>query len=467
MATVSDFDIAVIGGGPGGYSTAIRAAQLGFSTVLVESAELGGVCLNWGCIPTKALLHCAELIADIGSASQFGIEASVDSIDLEAMVRHSRQTAGKLSKGVEFLLRKNKVTHLSGHGSIPEKGKLAVTTSTGEQQEYRVPHIIVATGARLKQLPSLPSDDSRIWDARAAMTATTRPDHLVVIGAGAIGVEFASFYSDIGAQVTLVEAADRVVPTEDPEISERMAKALAKRGIDCRTRTRFASMDAMPDSLTVNVTKSDGSDGAIACDRLLVAVGVDGNIEGMGLEALGLDTDKGSIVTGAYGETNVAGVYAIGDVAGAPWLAHKAVHEGIACIEHIAGMDIKPAGERLIPGCIYARPQIASIGLSEPAAKAAGKKIKVGRFDLTANGKALAAGHSDGLIKTIVDQQTGELLGAHMIGHGVSEQIQGFALAMGAEITTEEFAETVFPHPTISEAMHEAVLDAEGIAVNH
>jgi dihydrolipoamide dehydrogenase len=466
VGTVNDFDLVVVGGGPGGYSTAIRAAQLGFSTALVEEEALGGVCLNWGCIPTKALLHAAELVHDIRHAADFGIQASLEGIDLAAMVGHSRRTAERLSKGVAFLLRKNGITHLAGRGRVAGKGQLSVTAADGSEQTFRVPHIILATGASLRRLPGLPTDDERIWDARAAMTATECPQHLVVIGAGAIGIEFASFYHDIGARVTLVEMTDRVAPTEDHEISGRLHKALVARGIDCRLSTRFAGLDEDGAGLAVSLEGPGGETERVACDRLLVAVGVSGNTRDLGLEAVGAELDGDFLRTDSRGRTNVAGLYAIGDVAGAPWLAHKAAHEGVACVEHIAGLRSGPGHAPAIPGCIYARPQVASIGLSEQAATAQGLDVRIGRFDLAANGKALAAGHGEGLVKTVIDAGTGELLGAHMIGHGVSEQIQGFAVAMGGELTSAEFTDTVFPHPTQSEAMHEAVLDADDAAIN-
>jgi dihydrolipoamide dehydrogenase len=454
----------VIGGGPGGYSTAIRAAQLGFKTALVEESELGGVCLNWGCIPTKALLHCAELVHEIQNAAHYGIDVTLGQLDIQRMVQHSRQTAGTLSKGVAYLLKKNNITHLSGRGRMVAKGELVVTQQ-GQEQRYRASHIILATGASLRTLPQLPKDDPRIWNARDAMTADSIPKHLVVIGAGAIGVEFASFFNDIGATVTLVEAADRIVPTEDHEISARMEKSLIARGIRVLANTRFATCDTSGIDLRVAVETPAGTE-QLSCDRLLVAVGVQGNTADLGLEQLGVAMNGSFINTDAHSATNVVGLYAIGDVAGAPWLAHKATHEGVTCIEHIAGLNPKPWGQRKIPGCIYARPQVASIGLSEQAAKQLGLAIKVGRFDLQANGKALASGQGKGLVKTVIDANTGEILGAHMIGHGVSEHIQGFALAMGGELTSHEFEETVFPHPTLSEAMHEAVLDADGLAIN-
>ncbi len=464
MSKVNDYDLMVIGGGPGGYSAAIRSSQLGLKTALIEKAELGGVCLNWGCIPTKALLHCAELVNDIRSASKYGIDVTLNSIDIALMVGHSRNTASRLSSGVAYLIKKNGIDVIEGSAALKEPCVVTVSGATGER-DYRSPHIVVATGATLRNLPDLDPQSPRVWSARDAMTPDANPGSLVVIGAGAIGVEFASFYADVGASVTLVEAADRILPTEDPEISARMQKALKSRGITCHTSTFFDSFTDGADQGVVQVRSGDTvSD--IACDRVLVAVGVSANTDGLGLDSLGVALDRGFIQTDAHGATNVAGLYAIGDVAGAPWLAHKAVHEGVVCIEHLAGVDAKPAGERLIPGCIYARPQVASIGLTEPAAREAGRNFSVGRFDLQANGKALASGHGDGMVKVILDDDTGEILGAHMIGYGVSEQIQGYAIAMGAELTNKEFEEVVFPHPTQSEAMHEAVLDAEGIALN-
>ncbi|MEM1189442.1 MAG: dihydrolipoyl dehydrogenase [Pseudomonadota bacterium] len=459
------YDLIVVGGGPGGYSAAIRASQLGLRTALVEAAELGGVCLNWGCIPTKALLHCAELVHDIRQASRFGIEARLESIDLAAVVKHSRATADKLSRGVAYLMKKNDVALIAGRAALADKGVVEVRGPDGDTRRYRSPHIILATGASLRSLPGLDASDEKVWSAREAMIASSIPETLVIIGAGAIGVEFASFYADLGSMVTLVEALDRILPTEDPEISERMARTLTARGIQCLADTRFEAADTSGDQ--VRLTLSHGEQQSeISCERVLVAVGVTANTTGMNLESLGVAMDLGFIGTDDYGRTSVAGLYAIGDVAGAPWLAHKATHEGVACVEKLAGLDPKPASQRLIPGCIYARPQIASIGLTEDAARRCGLSYKVGRFDLQANGKALASGHEDGLVKVVLDSATGELLGAHMIGHGVSEQIQGYAIAMGAELTEHEFDEVVFPHPTQSEAMHEALLDADKRAIN-
>ena len=465
MSKANDYDLIVIGGGPGGYTAAIRGSQLGLKTALVEKATLGGVCLNWGCIPTKALLHCAEVIHDIQQAASFGITATIDNIDIAAVVAHSRQTAERLSKGVAFLMRKNQIDVLSGTASIAERGVLHVDLENGNARTCRSRHIIIATGASLRLLPGLETDNDRIWTAREAMMPGKIPESLVIIGAGAIGVEFASFYADMGTQVTLVEAADRILPTEDDEISARMLKALSARGISCLTNTLCDGVTTDDQQATVELRSADNTQ-RLLCERLLVAVGVTANTDGLGIEELGVTVNEGFISTDADGATNVSGLYAIGDVSGPPWLAHKAVHEGIACVEKIAGLHPKPAGERLVPGCIYARPQIASIGLTETAARKAGKAIKVGRYDLQANGKALASGHGHGMVKVILDEVSGELLGAHMIGHGVSEQIQGYAIAMGAEITENEFDEIIFPHPTQSEAMHEALLDANGLAIN-
>lgn len=465
MSNANDYDLIVIGGGPGGYSAAIRGSQLGLKTALVEKADLGGVCLNWGCIPTKALLHCAELLHDIRLANRYGIDASVNTVDIGAMVAHSRETAERLSKGVAYLMQKNSIDVLQGHGVVKERGVLHVTLANGNSKDFRSPHIVIATGARLRLLPGLDASDDCIWTAREAMVPTKIPASLVIIGAGAIGVEFASFYADLGAKVTLVEGADRILPTEDEEISARMAKALSSRGIECLTQTLFDGVVTAEGEATVTVRQGDKRQ-ILTCERLLIAVGVEANTQDLGLEQLGVALDRGFIKTNVHGATNLAGLYAIGDVAGAPWLAHKAVHEGVACVENIAGLHSKPAGERLVPGCIYARPQVASIGMTESAARESGRPVKIGRHDLQANGKALASGHGNGLVKVILDDVTGEILGAHMIGHGVSEQIQGYAIAMGGEITAHEFEEVIFPHPTQSEAMHEALLDASGIAIN-
>lgn len=465
VSKANDYDLIVVGGGPGGYSAAIRASQLGLKTALVEKADLGGVCLNWGCIPTKALLHCAELVHDIQQAGQYGIDVSINSIDIGAVVNHSRTTADRLSKGVSYLMQKNHVDVVRGAASLKARGVLQVALANGNARDFRSPHIVIATGASLRVLPGLDSNDEHIWTAREAMTPRTVPSSLVIIGAGAIGVEFASFYADMGAKVTLVESADRILPTEDEEMSARMTKALSSRGINCLTHTMFSGVTSTAEGASVTVMQGDVAQ-TLQCERLLLAVGVTANTHGLGLDTLGIALNQGFIHTDDYGATNVVGVYAIGDVAGAPWLAHKAVHEGVVCVEKIAGLDPKSARQRLVPGCIYARPQVASIGLTEAAARKLGKDIKVGRYDLKANGKALASGHSDGMVKVILDEVSGELLGAHMIGHGVSEQIQGYAIAMGAEITAHEFDEIIFPHPTQSEAMHEALLDASGLAIN-
>jgi len=465
VSRANDFDLMVVGGGPGGYTAAIRASQLGLNTALIERDALGGVCLNWGCIPTKALLECAELINDIRGAQRFGIDATLNSIDLAKIVGHSRKTADGLSAGVAWLLKKNGITHIVGEARLTEKGRLTVTPPQGSAREYRTPHTVLATGATLRSLPGTP-DDPRIWSAREAMVPDAVPDTLTVIGAGAIGVEFASFYADLGTRVTLVEAAERIVPAEDPDISHHLEKSLAARGITCLTGTGFERVDPDESGLTVHL-HSVGDTKPIRCDRLLIAVGVTANTADLGLEKLGVTLDRGFIAVDDFGATNVAGVYAIGDVAGPPWLAHKAAHEGTACVEKIAGLDPVAIARRAIPGCIYARPQVASIGLNEADATASGLTVRIGRFNLKANGKALASGHADGFTKVLVDSETGELLGAHMIGHGVSEQIQGFAVALGAELTDSELEATVFPHPTQSESIHEAVLDAAGIAINH
>ena len=465
MSKVNDYDVMVIGGGPGGYTAAIRASQLGLKTALVEKAELGGVCLNWGCIPTKALLHCAELLHDIKQAGQYGIDVSLNGVDIAAMVGHSRRTADRLSKGVAYLMQKNRIDVLVGTAALVDKGVLQVTGGDSPETQYRSPHIILATGARLRGLPGLSAGDAKVWSAREAMMPDKIPENLVIIGAGAIGVEFASFYAELGSEVTLVEAAERILPTEDVEISARMQKSLTARGIKCLTDTFYDSADTAGNQASITVRR-DSDKHVLNCDNVLVAVGVSANIEGLNLENLNIALDNGFIDTNAFGQTNVAGLYAIGDVAGAPWLAHKAVHEGVACVEKLAGLAPKPAGERLVPGCIYASPQIASIGVTEAQARAAGHEVKIGRFDLQANGKALASGHEDGLVKVVLSAPTGEILGAHMIGHGVTEQIQGYAIAMGAEITDHEFDEVIFPHPTQSEAMHEALLDANGAAIN-
>ncbi|MGB0691156.1 MAG: dihydrolipoyl dehydrogenase [Pseudomonadales bacterium] len=453
--TEQNLDVLVIGGGPGGYTAAIRAAQLGLEVGLAEKAELGGVCLNWGCIPTKSLLHTADVMREAMSAADLGLEISKPKFKLKKVVKRSRDVAAQLSGGIAHLMRKNKVKVFNGEALLHDKN----TVQVGEETII-ADNVIVATGATARNLPHIQVDGDRIWDARSAMTPTFMPKRLLIIGAGAIGVEFASFYNTLGAKVTLVEVMDQILPAEDAEIAGMAAEAFAAQGIEVRTGTAVDSLEYDKKKLVATI---DGSTEKF--DAAILSVGVSGNTEGMGLEAAGVAIDRGFITVDAAQRSSVPGIYAIGDVAGVPCLAHKASHEGIIAVEQIVGQSPHPLNKARIPGCTYSHPQIASIGLSEAAAAATGE-IRVGRFPLLANGKAIAINDSEGLVKTIFDAATGELLGAHMIGPGVTEMIQGFAVAIGLETTEQELMATIFPHPTLSEAMHESVLSAYGRTIN-
>lgn len=459
------FDIIVIGGGPGGYVAAIRASQLGMKAAVIEREHLGGVCLNWGCIPTKALLRAAELRHSIDEMKEFGITISGEvGIDLPTVVKRSRKVAGRLSMGVSHLLKKNKVTVFESEAKIgSKKGDLrAVTLADGTILHAK--HVIIATGARARSLPDITPDGTTILTYKEAMVPETMPKSLIIIGSGAIGSEFASFYHDMGVKVTLVEAVDRILPVEDPEISAIVQKAFVKRGMKVITGAKMASLKSDGKSVTATF---DGGEAPVTADRAILAVGIVGNTENLGLDGTKVKVDRGHITTNQWAETGEAGIYAIGDVTGPPWLAHKASHEGIICIEKIAGQkDVHAIGAGAVPGCTYCRPQVASVGMTEAAAKEAGHKIKVGRFPFVGNGKAIAMGDDQGLVKTIFDDQTGELLGAHMVGPEVTELIQGYAIARTLEATEAELMQTIFPHPTLSEAMHESVLDAYGRAIH-
>lgn len=450
-----NLDLLVIGGGPGGYTAAIRATQLGLSVGLAEQAELGGVCLNWGCIPTKSLLHTADVMREAASAAELGLEISKPKFNLKKVVKRSRDVAGQLSGGISHLMRKNKITVFNGSASFQDKNTMIVGDDT-----IVADNVIIATGATARNLPHIAVDGDLIWDARSAMTPTFMPKKLLIIGAGAIGVEFASFYNTMGASVTLVEVMDQILPAEDAEIAEMAAEAFRAQGIEVLTSTGVDELSRSGKTLTATV----GGE-ARKFDAAILSVGVSGNISDMGLEAIGVETDRGFIAVDESQQTSVDGVYAIGDVAGVPCLAHKASHEGIIAAETIAGELPHPLNRNRIPGCTYSHPQIASIGLSEAQASERGD-IKVGRFPLLANGKAVAINDTEGLIKTIFDAATGELLGAHMVGPGVTEMIQGFAVAIGLETTETELMETIFPHPTLSEAMHESVLSAYSRTIN-
>lgn len=463
MADLKKFDVVIIGGGPGGYVTAIRAAQLGLSTAVVESTHLGGICLNWGCIPTKALLRSAEVYRTMQHAAEFGLSASDIKFDLKKVVDRSRGVSAQLAAGVKHLLKKNKVTVLEGRGKLVGNGKVMVDGKDVGTVEAK--HIIIATGARARNLPGLEADGKLVWSYREAMVPETMPKSLLVIGSGAIGIEFASFYRTLGAEVTVVEVLPRIMPVEDEEISTLARKAFEAQGMKILTNAKVQKLDRGSNSVTAHI-EVDGKVQTVTAERVISAVGITGNVENIGLEEVGVKFDRGHIITDGYSRTNVAGVYAIGDVAGAPWLAHKASHEGIICVEKIAGLNPHPLDPTKIPGCTYAHPQVASVGLTEAKAIAAGHKIKVGRFPFMGNGKAIALGEPEGLVKTIFDATTGELLGAHMIGAEVTELIQGYGIAQTLETTEAELMHTVFPHPTLSEMMHESVLSAYGRTIH-
>jgi len=460
------FDVLVIGGGPGGYVAAIRAAQLGMKVAVVEAQHLGGICLNWGCIPTKALLRSSEIYHLMNHADQFGIKVEGLSFDIKKVVERSRGVATQLSGGIGHLLKKNKVTVIDGWGKLKGKGAVAVEKDGKAVGAYTAKHIIVATGARARVLPGLEPDGKLVWTYKEAMVPEEMPKSLLVVGSGAIGIEFASFYRSMGAEVTVVEVMDRVLPVEDEEISKFAHKAFTKQGMKLITGATVTKLDKGKNNVKVTVEKGKDKQ-EITVDRVIMAVGIVGNVENVGLENTKVKTDRGHIVTNEWLETAEKGVYAIGDVTGAPWLAHKASHEGIICVEKFAGQKgVHPLNKSNIPGCTYCHPQVASIGLTEKAAKEAGHKIKVGRFPFQGNGKAIALGEPEGLVKTIFDEKTGELLGAHMIGTEVTEMIQGYGIAKTLESTEAELMHTIFPHPTLSEMMHESVLDAYGKVIH-
>ena len=464
-------DLVVIGSGPGGYVAAIRASQLGMKTAIIERSELGGVCLNWGCIPTKALLRTAEVYTNMQHADAFGLSVEKIGFDIEAVVKRSRNVAGKLSGGIGYLMKKNKIQVIAGDARL-EKGTAAplvkVKTKDGEDT-VRAKHVIVATGARARTIPQagLEPDGKFIWTAKEAMVPDKMPASLLVIGSGAIGIEFASFYRALGASVNVVEMVDRILPAEDEEISKLAEKQFKKQGMNILTSAQVEKVDTSGAVAKAHIKTKDGKTQIIEAERVVLAVGIIGNTENLGLEAVGAKIDRGHISIDEYLSTGVPGLYAIGDVVGAPWLAHKASHEGVICVEKIAGQkDVHPLDIKNIPGCTYCQPQIASVGLSEAKAKEAGHKVKVGRFPFNGNGKAIALGEPEGMIKTVFDADTGEILGAHMIGAEVTELIQGYAIAKTAELVESDLMHTVFPHPTLSEMMHESVLDAYGQVVH-
>jgi len=455
------FDLIVLGSGPGGYVAAIRAAQLGLKTAIVERERLGGICLNWGCIPTKALLRTSEIYHYMTHADAYGLTVKDPGFALDKIVARSRAVSGQLNAGVKGLMKKNKVTVVEGTGKLTGKGTLTVTQGD-QSRALEAREIIVATGARARDLPFAKADGKKIWTYRHAMVPEEMPTKLLVIGSGAIGVEFASFYSDMGAEVTIIEMLPRILPVEDEDISKHMEKTLKKQGMTILTGAGVEALESDGKGVTAKIKTSDGKSETHQFSHAIVAIGIVPNTEDIGLEALGVETDRGHIKVDDFGRTNVPGIRAIGDVTGPPWLAHKASHEGVVAVEHIAGQDPHPFETWNIPGCTYSRPQVASVGLTEARAKEAGHEVKVGNFPFIGNGKAIALGEADGFIKTVFDAKTGELLGAHMIGAEVTELIQGYAIARQLETTEAELMHTVFPHPTLSEMMHESVLSAYG-----
>jgi dihydrolipoamide dehydrogenase len=478
--TDTTYDVIIIGAGPGGYVTAIRAAQLGLKTAIVEREHLGGICLNWGCIPTKALLRSAEIYHYMHNAKDYGLSCDNPSVDPAAVVKRSRGVSGRLNGGVGHLLKKNKVQVIWGEAKVSKPGEVVVSKSSKKAMQpqhpepkgaagegtYKAKHIIVATGARPRALPGLEPDGEQVWTYFEAMVPPAMPKSLLVVGSGAIGIEFASFYNTMGVDVTVVEIMDQIMPVEDTEIARFAQKQLEKSGLKIMTSAKVAGLKKAKDGVTASIEDAKGKKSELKVEKVISAVGVVGNIENLGLEALGVKTDRGCVVIDGHGRTNVAGIYAIGDVAGPPMLAHKAEHEGVICVEKIAGLDAHPMDKNQIPGCTYCHPQVASVGLTEKRAKEAGYDIKVGRFPFLGNGKAIALGEDQGLVKTIFDKKTGQLLGAHMVGAEVTELIQGFVVAMGLETTEEDLMHTVFPHPTLSEMMHESVLDAYGRVIH-
>jgi len=465
------FDLIVIGGGPGGYVAAIRAAQLGMKTAVVEREHLGGICLNWGCIPTKALLRTADIYELFQRADEFGIKADNVRFDMGAVVKRSRQVAKRLSSGVAGLMKKHKITVIDGEARL-KKGKrspdVVVSNKNGDEHIYSADHVILATGARARTIPKagLEPDGKHVWTYREAMIPDSMPKSLLVIGSGAIGIEFASFYHTLGAEVTVVEMVERILPAEDAEISAFAEKTFKKKGMKLHTSAQVEKLETLSKGVRVHVKTKGGKTETIEVEKVILAIGITGNVEGLGLDELGVKVEHGHVSIDGYGRTGVEGLYAIGDVAGPPWLAHKASHEGVICVEKIAGLEPHPMDASNIPGCTYCHPQVASVGLTEAKAKEQGREIKVGRFPFAGNGKAIALGEDQGLIKTIFDARTGELLGAHMIGAEVTELIQGYAVGRTLETTEAELMHTVFPHPTLSEMMHESVLDAYGRALH-
>jgi dihydrolipoamide dehydrogenase len=464
MANAETFDLVVIGGGPGGYVAAIRAAQLGLKTALVEREHLGGICLNWGCIPTKALLRSSEINHLLHHLGDFGFAADNIRFDLHRVVQRSRAIAKQMQSGVGFLLKKNKVTVYDGQARLAGKQTVAVDGNTG--RTLKSPHIILATGARARQLPGLETDGKLVWSYKEAMVPTTMPKNLLVVGSGAIGIEFASFFHNMGARVTVVEVLDRILPVEDAEISAHVRKSLEKQGMRILTGARLGAIEKSASSVTVSL-EAGGKAEKLTFDHVISAVGIVGNTEDLGLQGTDVVVEKTHVKIDGFCCTGEKGVYAIGDLAGPPWLAHKASHEGVLCVESIAGLPgLHPIDWSNIPGCTYCRPQVASVGLTEARARELGHELKIGHFPFVGNGKAVAMGEPDGMVKTIFDAKTGALLGAHMVGAEVTEMIQGYVIARTLETTEAELIHSVFPHPTVSETMHEAVLDAYQRAIH-
>lgn len=464
----NNFDIAIIGGGPGGYVAAIRAAQLGLKTALVEKEHLGGICLNWGCIPTKALLRSSEIYHTLQHLSDYGFSADNIKVDFPNIIKRSRAVSSQLVAGIKHLMKKNKITVFDGYGQLAGGGKITITDGAAKGTDLSAKHIIIATGARARALPGLEPDGNLIWTAREAMLPPDgkQPKSLLVVGSGAIGSEFASFYQNMGTQVTLVEVMDRILPVEDAEVSAFVQKEFTKQGMNVITKAMVKAIKKGKDNVTATI-EIDGKASEQTFDRVIMAVGIVGNVENLGLEKTKVKVEKGTILIDEYCRTAEPGVYAIGDVAGAPALAHKASHEGVICVEKIAGVkDVHPLNKSNIPGCTYCRPQIASVGLTEAKAKEAGYELKVGKFPFIGNGKAIAMGEPDGFVKTIFDAKTGELLGAHMVGAEVTEMIQGYVVSKTNELTEAELMHTIFAHPTMSEMMHESVLSAYGKALH-
>ncbi len=464
MAEDQEFDLIVVGGGPGGYVAAIRATQLNLKVAVVEGKHLGGICLNWGCIPTKALLRSSEISHLLRNMGEFGFRADNVSFDLEKIVKRSRAIAKQLSSGVTFLLKKNKIPVFDGHGKLAG-GKLEVSKDGAKFATLSAKHILLATGARPRQIPGIEVDGKLIWSYFEAMVPAEMPKSLLIIGSGAIGIEFASFYQNMGAQVTVVEMLDRILPVEDAEVSAFARKAFEKQGIRIITSATVKRVEKGDNSVTVTV-EAGGNEQKVTADRVISAVGIVGNTENIGLEGTKVKVEKTHVVVDGFGRTGEPGIYAIGDLTGAPWLAHKASHEGVVCVEAIAGLNPHAFTTGNIPGCTYSRPQIASVGMTEQKAKEAGLEVKIGRFPFIGNGKAIAMGEPEGFVKTIFDVKTGAMLGAHMVGAEVTEMIQGYVIARNLETTEKELMETVFPHPTVSETMHEAVLDAYGQVIH-